>query len=464
MAKSIYGLVCALTLFLVISFIGTPVNGAVSGLPADQKGLLNPDSDHIQNVDGGKTIKVCPRNDDGDYRNLQWAFDNTDAGGTVVFDSGTFFMGDGKDSPRRTVWMRRGLKVKGKKEGNTWQTVIRGGGEVLRPGMGGSFESGPFRITIEGDNHPAVFEDIWFREWAGEVIFIVACPGFEFRRCRISHPENTTLPGKIRYVHALWTSGVKARGNFTAEDCQVELGGYKNQLADDEQFLGVFFSNHDTIRVVNNIITGIDEAIEILGNRYGTSGPGDPAAAKGPSEIIVAGNRIDVTGTPGERWPSSWAILVGGNLNVDTVRIENNHVVKRGKGWGLGISGDKLKVTGNRFRFDLHQGEYPPGAVMIGIGRFHLELGGWDMGTSLNRSIFANNIFEGKVARVGIFFNPGQGKALNTSQENLFDLGDSLAALGAETTIMLSKDIQGNTFKGNLGKVVDNAPKGANKY
>jgi hypothetical protein len=464
MGKTICGLFFASVLALAFSFMGTQVDSAAPGLPADRKGVANPDPDHISGANGDKIIKVRPRNDADDFRNLQWAFDQASPGGTVVLESGTFFLGDGKGSPRRTLWMRRGLKVIGKKEGNTWQTVIRGGGEVLRPGVSGEYESGPIRIAIENDDHPAVLEDIWFREWACEVIFIVACPGFEFRNCRISHPVNTVLPDKIRYVHALWTSGVKARGNFTVEKCLVELGEYKDQLAEDEQLLGIFFSNHDTIKVVNNVITGIDEAIEILGNRYGTTGAGDPAAAKGPSEIIVTGNRIDVTGKPGKRWPSSWAMLIGGNLNVDAVRIEDNQVVKRGKGWGLGISGDNLSIKGNRFRFEVHEGEYPPGAVVIGIGRFPLRLGGLDMGSSLNHSVFADNTFEGKVGKFGIFFAPGQGKDLNNSQGNLFDLGDSLANLGAETTLMLSKDIHGNTFKGNLGQVIDNAPKGANKY
>jgi hypothetical protein len=460
MGKTICSLVLAMALALALNFMSTPVNGAASGLPADPKGIVNPDPDHIQGKSGDQTIKVRPRNDPDDYRNLQWAFDHTGAGGTIVLDSGTFFLGDGNGSPRRTLWMRKGLRITGLKEGGTWRTVIRGGGEVLAPGLGGEFESGPIRIAIEGDNHPAVFEDIWFREWACEVIFIVSCPGFEFRNCRISHPANTALPGKIRYVHAIWSTGVKARGDFTVENCLVELGGYQDQPADDEQLLGVFYSNHDTIRVVNNVITGIDEAIEILGNRYGSYGAGDPAAASGPSEIIVKGNRIDVTGTPGPRWPSSFAILICGNLNVDAVRIEDNHIVKRGKGWGLGISGENLRITKNHFRFDVHQGEFTPGAVTIGFGR----LGVFDMGSSINHSVFADNIFEGKVGKVGIFFSTSPGNALNTSHDNHFDLGDSLAGLGAETTLFLSKDIRGNTFKGNLGKVIDNAPKGANQY
>ncbi|MEW6206936.1 MAG: hypothetical protein AB1631_01115, partial [Acidobacteriota bacterium] len=346
-----------------------------------------------------------------------------------------------------------------KKEGNVWRTVIRGGGEVINPGVGGALESGPIRIAIENDNHPAVFENIWFREWACEVIFIVACPGFEFRSCRISNPVNTALEGRIRFVHAIWTTGVKARGNFTVENCLVELGGYKGELADDEQLLGIFYSNHDTVRVAGNVITGIDEAIEILGNRYGNSGKGDREAATGPSKIIVTGNRIDVTGTPGQRWPSSYAILICGNLRVDAVIIENNDITKRGKGWGLGISGENFKIAGNRFRFEAHNNEYPPGAVTVGgFG----PLAGRDMGASLNNSVFAGNRFEGRVSKYGILF-PGERTA-NVSRGNQFDLGESLVGLGAETTLTLSKDSRDNTFKGNVGKVIDNAAKGANRY
>jgi hypothetical protein len=427
-------------------------------LQADLKGAANPDPKNIVVAVGANAIQVRPRNDPEDFRNLQWAFDNASTGGTVALAAGVFFLGDGAASPRRTVWMRRGVRVTGKKEGSTWRTVIRGGGEVIDPGVGGALESGPFRIAIEND-HPAVFENIWFREWACEVIFIVSCPGFEFRSCRISNPVNTALAGRIRFVHALWTTGVKARGNFTVENCLVELGGYQRELADDEQLLGVFYSNHDTVRVVNNTITGIDEAIEILGNRYGNSGKGDREAATAPAKIIVSGNRIDITGTPGQRWPSSYAVLICGNLGVDAVIIENNDITKRGKGWGLGISGDNFRITGNRFRFESHNDEYPPGAVTIGgFG----PLAGRDMGAALNNSVFAGNTFEGRVSKYGILF-PGE-RVTNASRGNQFDLGQSLVKLGAETTLALSRDSRDNTFKGDLGKVIDNAAKGANRY
>ena len=459
MRKTFFFLIAVAAAAIALTFHDQTAASPSQADQTDLKGAPNPDRASISGEAGAQKLRVQPRNSPQDFQNLQWAFDNVAPGGTVALGSGVFFLGDGKEAPRRTVLMRHGMRVTGKKEGSTWRTVIRGGGEVLKPGVGGELESGPIRIAIENDNHPAVFENIWFREWACEVIFIVACPGFEFRDCRISNPVNTVLPDKIRFVHAIWTSGVKARGDFTVENCLVELGGYQGALADDEQLLGVFYSNHDNVRVVNNVINGIDEAIEILGNRYGNTGKGDPVAAAGPARIVVTGNRIDVTGTPGQRWPSSFAILICGNLGVDAVLIENNEVTKRGKGWGVGVSGEKFKISGNRFRFEIHNGEYPPGAVTIGgFG----PLAGRDMGAAFNDSVIGGNVFEGRVSKYGILLS--DERTANPSHGNRFDLGDSLVKLGAETTVTLSKGSHGNIVTGNLGKVVDSSPKGANQY
>jgi hypothetical protein len=452
-----------MTIYIWVSIImiaAILVSGGIVAESPPVQSAPNPDPVNIHSSDDGRSVRVTPRNDAEDFTNLQWAFDHAAPGATVNLDAGTFFLGDGDTSPRRTVIMRKGLRVTGKKDGSTWRTVIRGGGEVMTPGVGGPLESGPIRIMNEDDPHPVVFEDIWFREWSCEVIFIVSSHGFEFRSCRISHPANRASAG-IRFVHAIWSSGVDARGDFTVEDSLVELGGYTDKPADDEQLLGIFFSNHDTVRIVNNTITGIDEAIEILGNRYGNTGAGDPDAATGPAEIIVTGNRVDVTGTPGQVWPSSFAILICGNLNVDKVRVENNHVTKRGKGWGVGLSGENFNITGNTFRFDEHDGAYPPGAVTIGG---YGKLAGFEMGNSFDNSVFANNTFEGKVSKNGIVFSPGRGNVVNSSHGNRFDLGDSVAQLGAETTLTLSKDTFDNTFTGNLGNLTDNSPKGTNKY
>ncbi|QQS48831.1 MAG: hypothetical protein IPM66_09495 [Acidobacteriota bacterium] len=52
----------------------------------------------------------------------------------------------------------------------------------------------------------------------------------------------------------------------------------------------------------------------------------------------------------------------------------------------------------------------------------------------------------------------------NASHGNRFELGDSLAGLGAEAALTLSKDSRDNIFMENPGKIVDHAPKGANVY
>ena len=98
--------------------------------------------------------------------------------------AGTFFLGDGKDAPRKTAWMRRGLKLAGVKEGSEWRTVIRGGGEVLDPGVGGPLESGPIRVKLEGDDHAVIIEDIWFRDWPPGRRAVPSRPRRETRRCR----------------------------------------------------------------------------------------------------------------------------------------------------------------------------------------------------------------------------------------------------------------------------------------
>lgn len=439
---------------------------ACSGVAAE---MPNPDPQNISRTDDGMTVRVSPRNDTNDYTNLQWAFDHAAPGGTVMLDAGTFDLGDGAASPRRTVVMRKGLRVIGTMDGEAWTTIVRGGGEVLTPGVGGPLESGPIRIVNDDDLHPAIIEGIWFREWAAEVIFIEATHGFELRDNRISHPANRASPG-IRFVHALWSTGVRARGDFIVEDCLVEMGGYESeQPADDEQFMGVFYANHDTVRIVNNVISGIDETIEIIGNRSSSAWPGRPASATKPAEIIVSGNRVVSTGQPGSAWPHSFAILILGNLGVDLVRVDNNHVTKSGDGWGMGLSGENFHIFNNAFRFEKQNGVYPPGAIIIGgfgkLGTYGSSLGNFELGNSLVNSLFEGNTFEGKIGQNGILFWPGRNAGVvNNSHGNHFELGEGLASLGAQTTLFLGKDTDDNSFGGDLGTVVDQAPVGANAY
>ena len=193
----------------------------------------------------------------------------------------------------------------------------------------------------------------------------------------------------------------------------------------------------------------------------GNTGEGDPIAAKSPATIVVANNRIDVTGTPGQRWGGSWAILIAGNLNVDEVRIENNDVTKRGEGWGIGLSGANMRITGNTFSFEEHNGKYTLGAVTIGG---YPLLAGKAMGPSLANSVFKDNTFEGKVSDHAMFFMPGGRGFANASSGNRFDMGDSLISLGAKTTLTLSQEMTDNEFTGKTGKVVNNTKNGDNKY
>ena len=171
-------------------------------------------------------------------------------------------------------------------------------------------------------------------------------------------------------------------------------------------------------------------------------------------------NNIEITANPGQRWPSSCAILVAGNLNADAVRIEGNQITTRGKGWAFGISGDNMNIAGNRVVFEEYNGHYPPGAISIGFGK----LGPYDMGASLTNSSFMCNTFTGKVSGHAIVCRKGTPKMPNTSHDNFFDLGDSIASLGAETTLSLSENVYANTFKGDVCNVIDKSPQCANGY
>lgn len=433
------------------------VGDAVAG-SADRAGIPNPDPQRIAVAAGAATITVEPRGDAGDYDNLQWAVDNVASGDTVALAAGTFFLGDGRAAPKRTVLLRRGLRLTGRRDGDRWLTVVRGGGEGTC-GPGG-IESGAFRVVNDGDDHPTVLEDLWLREWTAEAVCIEAVRGFAFRRCHLSHPVNTAKEGSIRFVHALWTTGIRARGDFEASHNLVELGGYQGPLADDEQFMGIFFSNHDNVRVSDNVITGIDEAIEIIGNRVDRTAKGEGPPARGPAEVVVTGNRIAVTQQPGERWPSTFAILVAGNQGADAVRIEDNDLDVRGRGYAFGLSGQRLHVARNRVQLGSFDGKEPAGAVTIGFGL----LAGLPMGSSLDDSVFEQNTFEGHAREVGIAFRQPRDGGDDASRGNRFSLGDSLARLGAATTIVLTPAMRDNVFSGDTGTVDDPSPSGANRH
>ena len=89
------------------------------------------------------------------------------------------------------------------------------------------------------------------------------------------------------------------------------MGGYGERWPDDEQFLGLWYANHDQVRVVNNVIIGVDEAIEICGNRTGEDGKGRGSPST-PAEILIMGNRIDVTQTLAPDWKGTYSFFGGG--------------------------------------------------------------------------------------------------------------------------------------------------------
>ena len=418
----------------------------------DQRGVPSPDPPNIDGEPGGSLIAVTPRDDARDYPNLQWALDNVAPGGGVELGPGAFFLGDGTTEPKHTLAVRRGVRISGVRRGDEWFTVVQGGGALDDfSALGGRLESGPFRVVNEHDDHPVVIEDIWMRHWTAEAVYVEASHGFALAGCRISDPVNTSEPG-TRFVHAVFTSGEKARGTFAVEDNLVELGGYDGVQPHDEQLLGVFYSNHETVRVVGNTITGIDEAIEIIGNRAHPDGtPYDPTAAAG--SVVVEGNDVDVTQTVDDTWPGRFALLIANNQGAQTVEVRGNSVTVRGKGWAMGLSGRNLRVTGNMVAFEEHAGAYPPGAVLVGFP----SLGGFDLGAALHDSEFEGNRFSGSVTTSGILFTG----AANDSSGNTFDLGGSLAALGALTTLYIAPGMHGNTFAGDLGTLVDRSTAGA---
>ncbi len=445
-------------------YTGT-LDGSDSTL-GDQMGLPNPDTEHITGSTGDPTISVEPRDDPGDYANLQWAVDNVAEEGTVRLGPGAFFLGDGNTEAKHTVHIRRAVQLVGTRaggDGGDWGTAIQGGGALdTFSAMGGRLEGGPFRV-VAGDQGPVAFEDLWFRHWTGSAIYVESSSGVELSDSYLSDPVSPA-GGSIRFVHAVFSSGEDARGAFRASGNLVDLSHITDTdgtgvdevdevrpvpLPHDEQFLGIFFSNHDRVEIEGNSVTGVDEGLEIIGN--GRSPSGEPYPGGG-GEVTVRGNTVDVTQVVDDTWPGRFALLVANNAGP--VSVEGNAVTTRGLGWGLGLSGTGLTVADNTFTFETHEDVAPPGAVMIGFP----AVGGFEMGPSLVNSTLTDNTFAGSVTSTGIVFF---GNA-NTSHANVLDVGDSLASLGAEVTIRLAAGVYDTTVRGDLGTVIDDAPLGAN--
>ena len=123
------------------------------------------------------------------------------------------------------------------------------------------------------------------------------------------------------------------------------------------------------------------------------------------------------------------------------------------------LTGSNMHVAGNTFRFEALEGRLTPGAVTVGGMPLFW---GKDLGASLTNSVFENNTFEGRVRDHGVYFAPGRGDRPNASRGNRMDFGESLSALGAETTLTISEHATDNEFSGDIDTVADNSRDEAN--
>jgi len=395
---------------------------------------------------GDSLIRLRPTNDaEQDFDNLQWAVDSVAEGGTLELCDGTFLLGDGDD--RKVVHITQGIHIVGKKGDDEWLTIIEGGGGSIA----GSIGSGPIRIANDQDNNPNVFEKLWLRGWTGEAIDIDASKGFTLKNCRISNPLlGPPAVAGMNMVHAIFSRTPNCNGDFAVTDSLIELGNYTGDLPVDEQLLGILGSAHDNIRLINNTITGLDEAIEILINN-----------APNPSEIVIKGNTINISFELGDAWYGKNALLIGGNKNTTQVLIEDNVMNVRGPGNAMGVSGENFTIKNNKVELKDLNGALPLVALQVGLGRGEIQIRG--IGPSLNNSVVEDNELTGSVQGPTINFSHVDDFP-NESHGNVFRLGDDFVNLGAETTIYISTGAYDNTFEGDTGTVQDDSPEGANSY
>jgi hypothetical protein len=421
----------------------------------------NPQPEHISGSAGDTRIEVTAVDDAADFDNLQWAVDNVARGGTVKLCAGTFFLGEG--SSKRTLMITRGITIEGVKSKDGFETVIRGGGGSFAD-LPSSESGGALHVANTNDENPNVFRGLWLRDWTSEAIFISASAGFTLRDSRISHPI-TTQSGGTLFIHAIWSTGEAAKGDFTVENNIVEFDDYAYGLPHDEQLMGIFFSNHSNIRIVGNLVNGHDEAFEIIRNGYPTGG-GDPypdAMSRPAAEIVIENNVLDLTQTLPGTWAYNEALLIAANANTSEVRIEDNVITVRGTrmGHAVTVSGEGFQVRNNSINLEQYEGVSSAGAIMIGLG-FTFGLVGTTLGGSLTDSVFENNIFTGSASGPAIFFND-PGDEPNESHGNVIDVGDSLIPLDADIGLEIAAGVHDNTFIGDFGTVTDHSM-GANDF
>lgn len=386
-----------------------------------------------------------------DYTHLQTAVDKVTPGGLVELCEGEFFLGDNA-SNWKTVYIRKGLTIKGKKINGQLKSIVIGGGSRWArksnvAGVSPDIHAGPF-IVHSIDTNPVNFEQVWLKEWISESIIVSAANGFSFTHSKITHPKTGGWGypvGLTHFVHAILIFNKKSTGTLTVTDNDVDLTWYTGKKFHDVQFVTLFGSPSTTFSEINlsrnNIITP-DEAFELTANNSAT-----------PSNITIADNNIhahlDVKGN----WPYHYPIFVAGNKNTASVRIENNTLnlsnhPRMSKDKNIGafvLTGNNFIVKNNTVNFDNFTGN------IFDIGNLG-NIVVVDFGISMNNGEFSGNTFTGKANGSGIRFFGGRR---NTSTNNTFHLGDMIKHTTAKLLINAKKsNACGNTFIGETGGVL----------
>lgn len=397
----------------------------------------------IQVLHRGDLVKVWPT---GRPRVDHWrwtkAIARANIGGTVWLCEGTFNMGN-EFGNRHTVIIRKALTLEGVYVDQEWHTVIRGGGDGLRPYFPDSI-MGPVHVATTFG--AVTINGLWFRDWINKAVFISSVNGFTFTNSKMSHPQikkNRGFPfGFVDYVHGLIATGRASRGSFvvTHNYFDITFGDDDNFRPHDSQpccLYGFPPTRFDHIQIENNIIYTENEGLELLGNL--------PLRR---SSIYIRNNTIDFSFKL-NGWPDNYAILVGGNTHTDEFVIEDNHLVLNN---GTFDSLDEyhdvgvMSLTGSNFRVRNNLIE-----VQDFGGRI-FRFGNALFGHSVVDSVFEDNEIVGSYKGIGVDFTGGP---LNKSRRNTFRLGSSLAAASdGDTTIRATgARVCDNVWEGDVGNV-----------
>jgi hypothetical protein len=403
----------------------------------------SPDSSGIRVSDGGALVQVWPTGRPRvDHWRLTKAIARANIGGTVWLCEGTFNMGSNFGN-RHTVVIRKALTLEGVYIDQEWQTIVKGGGDGLRPYFPDSV-MGPVHIaTVLG---AVTIDGLWFRDWINKAVYVASVDGFTFTNSKLSHPriaKNRGFPfGFVDYVHGIIATGRASRGSFviTNNVFDITFGDDTNFRPNDAQpccLYGFPPTRFDNIQIEDNIIVTENEGLELLGN-----------LPLKQSSIYIRNNTIDMSYKL-KGWPDTYAILAGGNAHTSEFVIEDNVLTLNNGFYSnpedfadvgvISLTGENFRVRNNRIEVQDFDGR---------IFRFGNAL----FGHSITDSVFEDNEIVGSYKGIGVDFTGGQ---LNKSRRNVFRLGTSLAAasVGSTTIRASGARVCGNTWEGDLGTV-----------